>query len=164
MNERKRKGLCCNEKFVPGHRCKLFSIQGCQEDSDNDAEIEIDDGTDDQTPEISLHAMAGAHSSDTMIVVGSLRNKQVSVLVDTGSTHNFVCQRMAKKAGLQRTSKGSLEVMVASGGRLSSSGKCSHTQLNLQEWDFSQNADGKEVTLRGACQLQKVRLLIIFNS
>lgn len=135
MNERKRKGLCfrCNDKFVPGHRCKkLFSIQVCQDDSDDDAEMEIVNDTVGQAPEISLHAMAGMHSSDTMRVMGSLRNKKVSVLVDTGSTHNFVCQQMAAKVGLQPTSKGGLEVMVASGERLSSSGKCSNTQLILQ--------------------------------
>ncbi|XP_043694404.1 uncharacterized protein LOC122645127 [Telopea speciosissima] len=37
MQERRAKGLCynCNERFVPGHRCKkLFLLEGCYEEED----------------------------------------------------------------------------------------------------------------------------------
>ena len=62
----------------------------------------------------------------------NLGHKIVTVLIDSGSTHNFVCERLAKKVGLQPISNGRLEVMVALGEKLSSPGKCAHTKLNLQ--------------------------------
>ncbi|KAJ4959702.1 hypothetical protein NE237_019612 [Protea cynaroides] len=67
-----------------------------------------------------------------MRVKGSLQNKLVTVLIDSGSTHNFVSQTLAKRVELQPLSKGRLEVMVASGEKLISPGKCNQTQLILQ--------------------------------
>lgn len=138
MNERKRKGLCfrCNDKYGPGHRCKkLFLIQASQEDDDDDVEMELDTGTEEQAeevPEISLHAIAGTRTLETMRVIGKLGHESVTVLIDSRSTHNFVCERMAKRAGLQPISAGQLEVMVASGEKLESSGKCTNNELVLQ--------------------------------
>ncbi|XP_026399723.1 uncharacterized protein LOC113295606 [Papaver somniferum] len=139
LNQQRRQGLCfrCNDKFGPGHRCKkLFMIQACFEDSDDDIdmEIEADDVVDqnDETPEISLHTIAGTHASLTMPVQGSIGNKSVTVLKDSGSTHNFVSKRVAQKVGLQPISSGRLEVMVASGEKLISSGNCFQTNLSLQ--------------------------------
>ncbi|XP_038985807.1 uncharacterized protein LOC103721475 isoform X2 [Phoenix dactylifera] len=137
LNERRRKGLCfrCNEKFGPGHRCKkLFLIQACLEDSDEDVEMETDscDEHPVETPEISLHAIAGTRAHETMRVKGSLRHRAVIMLVDSGSTHNFVSERVAKAVGLQPNSSGQLAVMVASGERIASPGKCAHVPIKLQ--------------------------------
>lgn len=138
LNERRRRGLCfkCNEKFGPGHKCKkFFLIQATLVDSDDDVEME-DDGITEEQPsqqlEISLHAIAGLRTPDTIRVLGTLAHRTVTLLSDLGSSHNFVCQKMAKKAGLQPVFKGHLEVMVASGEKLVSLGKCSQTQINLQ--------------------------------
>ena len=40
--------------------------------------------------EISIHAMDGNNSSQTIWLMGHINNKPVSILLDTGSTHNFV--------------------------------------------------------------------------
>ncbi|RZC65112.1 hypothetical protein C5167_008797 [Papaver somniferum] len=138
INERKRKGFCfkCNEKFVPGHRCKkLFSIQANLEDGDDDVEIEVEeigDDQDDEVTEISLHAISSSQTPETMRVMGKLGLKPVTVLIDSGSTHNFVCERIAEKIGLHPIPKGKLEVIVATRERVSSSGICLQTQLTLQ--------------------------------
>lgn len=73
LNERRRQEICfrCNQKFGPGHCCKkLFMIQAYIEDSDDDIEmeIEVDNVVDqnDETPEISLHAIVGTLAPQTM--------------------------------------------------------------------------------------------------
>lgn len=107
LNKRRRKGLCfkCNEKFGPGHVCKkLFLIQATISDSDDDMEIEDDGVQEDLSPGVSLYAMARLLAPNTM-----------RVLIDSGSTHNFVSEKMARKVGLQPISRGHIEVMVASG-------------------------------------------------
>ena len=46
LQERRVKGLCynCNEKFVPGHRCKkLFLIELCEAEGDGDVVMEEED-------------------------------------------------------------------------------------------------------------------------
>ncbi|KAA8522007.1 hypothetical protein F0562_012679 [Nyssa sinensis] len=138
LQERRVKGLCynCNEKFVPGHRCKkLFLIELCEAEGDGDVVMEEEDT--EQTslndrPEISLHAISGSRAPETMRVRGTIGRISTTVLVDSGSTHNFISEVLAKKVGLQPIQGGQFEVMVASGERLSSQGKCKGVKLLLQ--------------------------------
>ena len=41
---------------------------------------------------ISLHALTSTTDYQTMRVQGKIKNQLISILVDTGSTHNFVDQ------------------------------------------------------------------------
>ncbi|KAL5781802.1 hypothetical protein ACOSP7_006831 [Xanthoceras sorbifolium] len=67
-----------------------------------------------------------------MRVMGSFGHKVVTALIDSRSTHNFICERLAKQIRLQPITSNMLMVRVASGEKLSSLGKCPQTQLNLQ--------------------------------
>lgn len=104
LNARKKLGLCfkCNEKFGPGHRCKkLFLIQAVLEDSDDDAEMEIEEhDPTEEVPAISLHALSGFEGPETMRLRGKLAKLIGTILVDSGSTHNFVSEKFARKAGI----------------------------------------------------------------
>ncbi|KAJ0009782.1 hypothetical protein Pint_32852 [Pistacia integerrima] len=73
-------------------------------------------------PEISLHAIVGFRDPKTMRIRGHLSYQPVTVLIDSGSTHNFINEQLAMKVGLHPNSVGNLEVMVAFGERLSSLG------------------------------------------
>ncbi|KAJ8754363.1 hypothetical protein K2173_002814 [Erythroxylum novogranatense] len=126
LNERKRLELCfkCNDKFGPGHKCKkLFSIQAVLEDSDDDIEMEIEDqDSAEEVPAISLHAIAGFEGPKTMRLCGRVVRLDGMVLVDSGSTHNFISEEFTRKAGLEPTKRKKLKVQVASGEELSSPG------------------------------------------
>ncbi|KAF2299032.1 hypothetical protein GH714_030119 [Hevea brasiliensis] len=136
LNERKRLGLCfkCNDKFGPGHRCKkLFSIQAVLEDSDDDTEMEIEEqDSAEEVLAISLHAIAGFEGPETMRLCGRVVRLDGMVLVDSGSTHNFISEEFARKAGLEPTMRKKLKVQVASGEELSSPGICTQTQILIQ--------------------------------
>ena len=71
-----------------------------------------------------------------MTIWGAFMGQSVVVLIDTGSTHNFISSRVAQQVNLHPNSYGKLEVMVASGEKLSSSRKCSQVQLRLQKVPF----------------------------
>jgi len=43
--------------------------------------------------ELSLHAMDGSSSPKTLRLLGQVKRKLVSILLDTGSTHNFIDPR-----------------------------------------------------------------------
>ncbi|KAJ0041882.1 hypothetical protein Pint_19393 [Pistacia integerrima] len=79
-----------------------------------------------------------------MRVTGLLYNKPMSVLIDTGSTHNFLDPQIAKKTGLQVDNAAKFNVMVANGDTLSSTGRCdavlgAHWLQTLGPilWDFN---------------------------
>lgn len=55
-----------------------------------------------------------------------------TVLVDSGSTHNFISVEFARKAGLEPTIRKKLKVQVASGKKLSSPCICTQTQILIQ--------------------------------
>ncbi|KAL4187831.1 hypothetical protein AMTRI_Chr09g40750 [Amborella trichopoda] len=166
MQERRDKGLCfnCNEKFVLGHCCKkLFLIEGCYEEEDDYDKLGLEEDVLDEfheLPEISLHAIYGLRVPETMRVKGSLGHIAVMVLIDSGGTHNFMSEMLAKKVGMQPTNGSRFEVMVASGEKLPTPGyevvlgaKWLRT-LGPIMWDLAKllmtfKVAGKEVTLKG---------------
>ena len=72
MKERRDKGLCyyCDEKFQLGHRCKtqtLYMLAGQTSLEDDDTDCYDDQPFSiNNVPEISLHAMTGAPTPQTM--------------------------------------------------------------------------------------------------
>ncbi|GJR80110.1 hypothetical protein Tco_0150895 [Tanacetum coccineum] len=82
----KNMGFYCDKKFVPGHKCegKLFSLVVLPmkelEEKFEDAQEELDELENEELPQISLNALNGASSFQTMRVVGrdgkSIRNRQ----------------------------------------------------------------------------------------
>lgn len=49
---------------------------------------------------ISIQALVGAPSPKTMRILGQIKKRRVTVLVDTSSTHNFVDTIIQLKCGL----------------------------------------------------------------
>ncbi|XP_042018949.1 uncharacterized protein LOC121766761 [Salvia splendens] len=135
--ERSRKGL---EKWVPGHVCKhkMLSYVG-EEDGDNVAEESdcSEDGDTLITADLShLHALAGGPKARTFNVVGRIAETTVSILIDTGSTHDFLHPRVAEQLQLPLTPIRPFRVYVGNGASL----VCSHiargTKLSVQGVDF----------------------------
>lgn len=50
--------------------------------------------------EISFHAIAGTQHSQTIRLIGRMKNKDLTILIDKGSTHNFIEQTVVTKFGL----------------------------------------------------------------
>nr|DAD19760.1 TPA_asm: hypothetical protein HUJ06_021223 [Nelumbo nucifera] len=137
LKERHDKGLCfnCNEKFSPGHRCKkFFVIESCWQ-GDGDIEMEIEgerESTHDEL-EVSLHAITGHTPGRIMKVKGKVGGEEVTALVDSGSTHNFLSTKLAQRVGLKPTKDGQFKVAVVNGQTLVSPGKCFAVSLMLQD-------------------------------
>ncbi|KAL5820768.1 hypothetical protein ACOSQ3_022650 [Xanthoceras sorbifolium] len=98
--------------------------------------MEIDDEIQEVVPEISLHAIMGVQAPKTIQVHGELRGQSVIALIDSRSTHNFINSLVARVVDLQPNSNRRLEVMVASGKKLISHGRCNQIWLKLQEVPF----------------------------
>ena len=124
MAVRRDQGLCyhCDEKWSHGHRCKprlhLLIADEDPEPSLGPLDLEAHSRPAIDTPLISLNAMEGTPAPQTFRLVGSLRRHQVVVLVDGGSTHNFVQSRVAKFLALLATPTPALRVMVGHGHTL----------------------------------------------
>ncbi|KAJ8616127.1 hypothetical protein MRB53_035499 [Persea americana] len=82
-------------------------------------------------PEISFHAMAGATHPRTLRLQGVLKNREVTVLIDGRSTHNFIDQSIVSSLGLPVVRE-TFQVMVGNRETISCSGRCLSLTLGIQ--------------------------------
>ena len=81
---------------------------------------------------ISLHAIIGNPNPKTMRVSVKLSGHNFVALIDTGSTHNFVHPRVARRAGIKVLKHNPIGVNIADGSKLWSEGSCSDIRLMIQ--------------------------------
>ncbi|MCI22095.1 hypothetical protein A2U01_0043270, partial [Trifolium medium] len=87
---------------------------------------------------LSLHAMSGYSTHNTFRIMGTIAKQQVTILVDSGSTHNFVQDRVAKFLGLPITpAPQPFRVMVGNGDTLDCATQCVGVQFNIQGNHFT---------------------------
>ncbi|CAA0808261.1 Unknown protein, partial [Striga hermonthica] len=140
VKRRREKGLCfkCEEKFTPGHQCKqAFVIEVANPD---DAEVEVEEEshqedeieTFSEEPEILMHAMTGIRGPKTMRLPAWVKDRRVVVLVDNGSSHNFINADLSQKLRLPTTKIEPFEVRVANGERLQCSESFRRVPIKFQ--------------------------------
>lgn len=150
LNEEEKKarrvqGLCynCDKKFFPGHKCegRLFRLdveQNCLiELIDNDVEpttpeedgvVDVESGA----REISLNALARSYSPRTMRMKCSVNNSRLWLMVDDGSTNNFIQGTVAEKLKLVVEPLLEFKVFVGSGDFLWCRAVCRKVPISIQ--------------------------------
>nr|DAD39879.1 TPA_asm: hypothetical protein HUJ06_014202 [Nelumbo nucifera] len=130
LQKRREQGLCynCDEKYTMGHKCKKLFFIELEEDDEGTTEEEYVE----ETPVISLHALAGVQSPQTMRVHSQIGKTPLTILIDSGSTHNFLHHKFAKISGLKPERSYLFNVVVTNGERLSILGRCNGVKLSLQ--------------------------------
>ncbi|GAV66890.1 RVP_2 domain-containing protein [Cephalotus follicularis] len=140
--ERRDRGFClyCDEKFHPGHRCripKLFMNDNVSFDTEEvgeegqEIDMEIEE-LNEPVHHISLHAITGSLAPLTMRIVGFLNGCSLIFLIDSGSMHNFLSLRAVTWARVPVHQGSVFEVMVANGDWLKGEGRCEGDTLSIQ--------------------------------
>lgn len=93
--QEKRAQLCFyrDQKYTRVHICsgQLFSLVVLANEMEFVEEIEEEEMTmSEEVPQISLNALNGANSFQTIRITGKVGKHEVNLLVDCGSTHNFL--------------------------------------------------------------------------
>ncbi|KAL5787255.1 hypothetical protein ACOSP7_004204 [Xanthoceras sorbifolium] len=81
---------------------------------------------------MSFHALAGTNHPQTFRVIGKLRNKEAVILIDGGSSHNFIDQSVVSKFGLPVVRDQTLQVMVGNKEIITCTGRCLGLTLMAQ--------------------------------
>ncbi|XP_041009414.1 uncharacterized protein LOC121253468 [Juglans microcarpa x Juglans regia] len=155
MQKRRVQGLCFNrnERFTAGHKCQkpqLLLLEGYEgagnvicEDITDQHTVEFDQGGDmgevqelELEPEITLHALTGWTVPRTMRITATMASHEVMVLIDSGSTHNFISDRLASSLCLPVVPTEPFIVRVANGERLKCQGRFDKVLVNLQGTEF----------------------------
>lgn len=88
-------------------------------------------------PVISLHAITGSFGGSTIRVMGSAAGKPLQILVDSGSTHNFLDITTARKLGCHDMQLPPLNVGMDNNQILPCNLACHGFQWNLQGQTYS---------------------------
>lgn len=143
MAERRAKGLCyfCEDKFEPGHRCKgkrpqIYHIE-VEEVEDEGDEFDGGEGGNTEEAMISLNALTGTIAFQTMRVKGYYGKKALQLLVDSGSTHDFLDEYVALKLGCDIQPVEHMVVRVANGNKMRCTTWVPNFTWKLQNEEFS---------------------------
>ena len=122
MQARRDKNLCyyCDEIYHRGHVCTkrqlylLMGDEGEENEFKEEGEHEIQfnkEGTEEMA--ISIHALMGSNNPQTITLLGTVNRNTLMILVDSGSTHNFLDPNTAQKLGCHIQPTNPIKVVVA---------------------------------------------------
>ncbi|XP_035546606.1 uncharacterized protein LOC118348648 [Juglans regia] len=149
---------------APGPR--ILMLENCEDNSN----LLGDDGNVEQPteetheeppePEITLHALAGWTAPKTMRVAAKIGSHNIVVLIDSGSTHNFISERLANGLRLPVAPTETFNVRIANGDKLKCQGRFDQKQLTMEFlWENQtkrlQGADGGNITDASMKELSK---------
>jgi hypothetical protein len=145
MVECQLKGLFynCDEKYFTRHKCKeqkLFMaisedvpeedviVPLVEEPSLLDATQEPADPPE-VDPLISLHALTGFSTPQTLKIIGYIKHMKVIILVDSGNTHNFIHRRISQETNCYIRVVNNFQIMISNGGSMKCGGRCENVCL-----------------------------------
>lgn len=102
----------------------IVEFLGDSEEGDKDYEELNDSEMQSTEPVISVNALAGNQDFQTMRVVGVVNSKPLHILIDSGSTHNFVDLSLAQKIGCTIESIPDQAITVSDGNQIVMSQVC----------------------------------------
>lgn len=144
----------CLTRYTPGHKCdksQLYQLvvefsrelesdlkssnsdkyQGCHEKLEG-GEPEVESGS----PILSLHALTGSQGHNTLRFVAQIGQYEVVILMDSGSTHNFIDSKLVKQARLSVDLACKLRVLIADGRQLVTNGIFRLVKWEAQRYQF----------------------------
>jgi hypothetical protein len=140
MVEHQLKDLCCNfyDKYFPGYKCKEQNIfMDMTEDLSEEYVVvpPVEELTlpSDLTPPsdppkfdpvISLNSLTGFSSPRTLKLIGYIKNRKFIILVDSGSTHNFIHRRISQEFNCYIGVVNNFQIMITNGGFIKCGGRC----------------------------------------
>ena len=147
MDERQLKGLCynCDDKYFLGHKCKEQKIfMAISEDiSEEDVETPLlsespetpditpPSGPPEVEPVISLNSLTGFSAPQTLKLIGYIKHRKVIILVDSGSTHNFIHCCISQETNSYIRAFNKFQIMIANGESMKCGGCCENVCLQI---------------------------------
>ncbi|KAK4399250.1 hypothetical protein Sango_1400500 [Sesamum angolense] len=81
-----------------------------------EGEEQIEDSPEDEDATVSFHAMGGNNSNKTLRINGKVNGKDIHILIDSGSTHCFIDEKVVQVLGCTLEQTTPMAVRIADGG------------------------------------------------
>jgi hypothetical protein len=83
---------------------------------------------------ISLNVVTGFSAPQTLKLIGYINHRKVIILVDSGSTHNFMHRRIAQETNCYIYAVNNFQIMIANGGSMKCGGHCENVRLQIGQY------------------------------
>ncbi|RVW25194.1 Transposon Tf2-11 polyprotein [Vitis vinifera] len=93
-------------------------------------------GEEDEQIQLSLNALMSNEDSQTMTLNGNYKGRSLFVLIDSGSSHNFLSSKVAKRVDYCWKKARGIRVTVANGHELHCTALCSDFRWKMQGQEF----------------------------
>ncbi|PWA58030.1 hypothetical protein CTI12_AA406450 [Artemisia annua] len=137
--ERLSKGLCfnCDNRWTRGHKCPgkfLLLMKDDVDDTGEDLFVKADEAV--ESGDLScLNSLIGHGSPRSLQLWGKIGTTGVHLLIDNGSTHNFIRPDVVERMHLPLQATKAFKVYIGSGESLLCENMCPHVTLHMQGLD-----------------------------
>jgi hypothetical protein len=80
-------------------------------------------------PLISLHALGGFSSPQTIKLIGYINHRKVMIPVDNGNTHNFIHRHISQEINCYICHVNNFQIIISNGGSMKCGGCCENVCL-----------------------------------
>jgi hypothetical protein len=103
-------------------------------------------------PVISLNVLTSFSAPQTLKIIGYIKHRKVIILVDSGSTHNFIHRRITQETNCYIRAINNFQIMIANGGSMKFGGHCENLRLQIGDYHlkshmFAIDMDGCDIVL-----------------
>jgi hypothetical protein len=150
MNYRRAMNLCfkCGEKYSPQHQCAatvqlhlveelLEMLEGPESPDSYTTATEGEDETDQELHALSQQAMGGTENSTCFRLQGVIQGQEVLMLIDSGSTGNFISDSLASLLQGVQPMHSPVRVKVANGEILTGTSLIPNCEWHCQGATFN---------------------------
>jgi hypothetical protein len=85
-------------------------------------------------PVISLNALTGFSTPQTLNLIGYIKHRKVIILVDSRSTHNFIHRRISQETHCYIHVVNNFQIMIANGGSMKCGECCENVRLQIGDY------------------------------
>jgi hypothetical protein len=85
-------------------------------------------------PVISLNALTGFSSPQTLKLIGYNKHRKVIILVDNGRTHNFIHHYISQETHCYIHAINNFQIMISNGGSMKCAGHCENVCLQIGDY------------------------------
>jgi hypothetical protein len=152
MVERQLKVLCynCDDKYFWGHKCKEQKFFMAISKDVFEYEIEASHATKlpqptpitlpshppEVEPVISLNALTGFFVPQTLKLIGYIKKHKVNILIDSGSTHNFIHRHISQQTHCYIHAVNNFQIMIVDGGFMKCGEHCENVCLQIVHYNL----------------------------
>jgi hypothetical protein len=99
-----------------------------------------------------LNALTGFSAPQTLKLIGYIKHQKVIILIDSGSTHNFIHHHISQETNCYIHVVNNFQIMISNGGSMKCGGHCENVclqigQYNLKSHMFSIDMGGCDIVL-----------------